>query len=50
MMKKLRTVRENKNDQRVFMGKTEGKRPARRPGIDGRIILKWILGKYGIRM
>jgi len=27
---KLRTLREYKNEQRVFMGKPEGKRPARR--------------------
>jgi hypothetical protein len=31
MMIKLRTLRENKNEQRVFMGKPEGKRPPRRP-------------------
>jgi hypothetical protein len=31
---------------RVFMGKPEGKIPLRRPGVDGRIILKWISRKW----
>ena len=26
------------------MGKTEGKRPLGRPGVDGRIILRWSSG------
>jgi hypothetical protein len=29
----------------VLGGKPETKRPLRRPGIDGMIILEWILGK-----
>ena len=28
------------------MGKPEGKRPLGYPGIDGRIILRWIFGKW----
>jgi hypothetical protein len=28
------------------VGKTEGRRSPERPRIDGRIILKWILGKW----
>ena len=31
MMIKLKTLRWNKNEQRVFMGKPEGKRSPRRP-------------------
>ena len=32
----------------VSVGKPEGRRPFEDPGIDGRIILKWILEKlYG---
>jgi len=46
----LRTQSENKNEQRVFMGKPEGKRQPRRPRYRWRLILKWILGKYGVSM
>jgi hypothetical protein len=31
--------------QRVLVGKQEGKRPLGDPGVDGRIILRWILWK-----
>jgi hypothetical protein len=30
---------------RVKVGKPEGKRPLGRPGVDGRIILRWIFNK-----
>jgi hypothetical protein len=30
---------------RVMVGKTEGKRPLGRKGVDGRIILRWIFRK-----
>jgi hypothetical protein len=33
------------NAYKILVGKPEGKRPLRRPSLDGRIILKWILGK-----
>jgi hypothetical protein len=41
----LRTWRENKNEQRVFMGKPEGKRPPRRPGYRWEVNTKVDLGK-----
>ena len=31
---------------RVLVGKPEGKRPLGRPGVDGRIILRWIFRKW----
>jgi hypothetical protein len=31
---------------RVLVGKPEGKGPLRRPGVDGRIILRWIFSKW----
>jgi len=33
---------------RVLVGKTEGKRPLGRPGVDGRIILRWIFRKWDV--
>jgi len=33
---------------RVLVGKPEGKRPLERPGIDGRIILRWIFRKQDV--
>jgi hypothetical protein len=38
---------EIKNAYKILVGKSEGKRPLGRPGKDGKIILKWILGKQG---
>jgi hypothetical protein len=34
------------NPCRVLVGKGEGKRPLRRSGVAGRMILKWILKKW----
>jgi hypothetical protein len=36
---------EMRNSYKISIGKPEGKRPLEKPGVDGRIILKWILGK-----
>jgi hypothetical protein len=33
---------------RVLVGKPEGRRPLGDPGVDGRIILEWILGKWDV--
>jgi hypothetical protein len=38
------------NAYNVFIGKPEGKRSPRRPRIDGKIILEWMLGKWGERL
>jgi hypothetical protein len=31
---------------RILVGKPEGRRPIRRPSIDGRVTLKWIFEKW----
>jgi hypothetical protein len=31
-----------------LVGKPEGKRPLEEPGVDGRIILRWIFRKWGV--
>ena len=31
---------------RIIVGKPEGKRPLGDPDVDGRIILRWIFGKW----
>jgi len=33
---------------RVLVGEPEGKRPLGRPGVDGRIILRWIFRKWDV--
>jgi hypothetical protein len=33
---------------RVLVGKAEGNRPLENPGIDGRIILRWISRKWDV--
>jgi hypothetical protein len=33
---------------RVLVGKPEGKRPLRDPGVEGRIILRWIFWKWDV--
>ena len=39
-------IGERRGSYRVQVGKPEGKRPLGDPGIDGRIILKWIFWKW----
>ena len=34
----------------VWVGKPEGKRPFGDPGVDGRIILRWIFRKWDVRV
>jgi hypothetical protein len=36
---------EMRNAYRILVTKPEGKRSHGRPGIDGKIIVEWILGK-----
>jgi hypothetical protein len=43
-------IGEVKYPYNVFVGESEGKRPLRRSRQDGRIILKWILGKHDWRV
>jgi len=38
---------ERRGVYRVLVGKPEGKRPLGRPGVDGRIILKWTFRNWG---
>jgi hypothetical protein len=38
---------EMRNGYKIVIGKPEGNRPLGRPSLNGTIILKWILGKYG---
>jgi hypothetical protein len=33
----------------VLVGKTEGTRPLGNPGVEGRIILRWIFRKWDVR-
>jgi hypothetical protein len=38
---------EMNNMYNILVGKPEGKRPLERLGVDGRVMLEWILWKYG---
>jgi hypothetical protein len=38
-------IRDMKNSYETSIGKPEGKRPLGSLGVDGRLILEWILGK-----
>jgi hypothetical protein len=38
---------ERRGAYRALVGKPEGKRPLGKPGVDGRIILKWIFERLG---
>jgi hypothetical protein len=41
-------VGERKGVYMVLVGKPEGKRPIGDPGVDGRIILRWIFRKLDV--
>jgi hypothetical protein len=41
---------EMRNMCKIFVGKLEGKRHSEEKCVDGRIILKWMLGKYNWRV
>jgi hypothetical protein len=38
-------IKSRRNEHKILVGKPEGKRPLEDLGIDGRTILKYILGK-----
>jgi hypothetical protein len=42
------TYGERRGAYRALMGKPEGRRHLKDPGVDGRIILKWILESLGV--
>jgi hypothetical protein len=42
------TYGERRGIYRVLVGKPDGKRPLVDPGVDGRIILKWISRKWDV--
>ena len=39
---------ERRSVYRVLVGKPEGKNHLEDPGVDGRIILRWIFGKWDV--
>jgi len=39
---------ERRGVNRILVGKPEGKRTLGRPGLDGRIILRWIFSKWNM--
>jgi hypothetical protein len=39
---------EGRGVYKILVGKTEGRRPLGDPGVDGRIILGWIFGKWDV--
>jgi hypothetical protein len=42
---RCRTYGETRNTFNILIGKPEGKRHMQDLGVDGRIILEWIIGK-----
>jgi hypothetical protein len=43
-------IGERRGEYRVLVEKPEGKRPLGDPGLDGKIILRWIFRKWDLRV
>jgi hypothetical protein len=41
-------MKKNRCVYRVLVGKPEGKKPLGRPGLNGRIVLRWIFRKWDV--
>jgi len=41
---------EGRGVYRVLVGQPEGKRPLGRPGVDGRVILRWLFRKWDVEV
>jgi hypothetical protein len=47
-IEKIRWLWEGRGVYRVLVGKPEGKRPLGNPGVDWRIILRWVFRKWDV--
>ena len=43
-------MEEGRGVHKVLVGKPEGNRPMEDPGVDGRIILRWIFRKWDVEV
>jgi hypothetical protein len=43
-------MRERRGEYKVLVGKPEGRNHLEDPGVDGRIILRWIFTKWNVRI